>query len=133
MVRLITLISLTLLLLILTGCKAMPAKVEIVEVKTAIIYVPTSPDITPPSLVYDEATPAQRNDAKEAIKLLVIDFQQVYDYSLQLQVIVNKYNELAKDNPDINKLLLDKSITDTDKTKLKMIKEKFDNLFKSEK
>lgn len=119
-----------LLLTSLAGCNSLPAKIDTVEVKTLVIYVPKSPDVTPPTLAYNEATPEQRADAKEAVKLLTVDATQLFDYSKQLLAIIDKYNELAKNNPDIEKMLADKNVSNDDKTKLKALKDKFDNIFK---
>ena len=130
MERITKIVLLSLMTLGLVACGNKPAEIKTVYVTKVVVYVPAPPVVEKPEFVSPPDGWDRENDIMVAIKLFNIDAKQVYNYSYALLTIVDKYIELSKDNPNLETLLNDSSISDADKSKLKSLKKKWDEWFK---
>ena len=130
--KLIKLLLLSTIALSLIACGKKPAEIKTVYVTKVVFYVPAPPVVEKPEYVYPLASWESQNSVFEAIKLLSIDTKQLYNYSTELLTIIDKYSELAKETPNFESLINDKTVSEEDKSKLRVIRNKIDNFFKKD-
>ena len=89
----------TMLCLSMTACTPKVAvKEKIVEKDIPVYVVPKAPHVERPVLETSKLTLADRKDINKEAKALTITVEQLKDYSLSLEAIINKYNELSNTN-----------------------------------
>jgi len=85
------------ILLLLTGCpKEQLVKTVYVEKKVPVNAVPAPPNIPVPTYEVSKLTPAERNDLGTFVKAVTTDNKTKDGYIEILELVINKYKELAK-------------------------------------
>lgn len=98
MAKIITLIIFSLLV----GCSSVPI-IKTQTVNKPVIYVPEPPTVTRPNLEIFNLSEEDKKDIGKVSKAHGVDLVQLSDYVNILELIIDKYRELAKENPKINK------------------------------
>ncbi len=99
---------LTFILLALVGCASAPIikyRNIYITKKVPIIYVPSPPKVIRPVL-YTTTLPNKSSSIGILVKAYYIDTIQLLQYSKKLEFIINKYTELAKNNPKLPPLTI---------------------------
>lgn len=99
------LISIGMSVLLLTGCASTPTvvtKTEFQTVKVPVVIVPAPPIVQKPLLAITQLSAVDQNNVGLLTQSYVITIKQLEDYADQLSLVIGKYAELAKQNPDIN-------------------------------
>lgn len=86
--------------LFLVGCNILP-KVETVEVKVPVAYVPAPPPVMKPVLLTEKISIIEHG-YDGYVKALESDLVMINSYTLNLENIIETYNELSKRNPKEN-------------------------------
>lgn len=104
-----------LIIFLLTSCATPVKKIDIVESKIPVLYVIKPPDVDKPDLQILNLTDTERKDIGEVSKAYAIDIIQLTNYIEILELIINKYKELSKNNSLENLSEIDlKTIKDTE-------------------
>jgi len=85
---------LLILVLLLSGCKTLPPKVEVVTVYVPVITVPAPPLIIRPSLSAHELV---LNSYGTYVQHIKVDLLKLQSYILELELIIENYKNLSKD------------------------------------
>lgn len=99
------LISVGMSMLLLIGCVTTPTvvtKTQFQTVEVPIVIVPAPPTIQKPVLAITQLKSADQNNVGLVAQSYVLSIKQLEDYADQLTLIIDKYAELAKQNPNIN-------------------------------
>ena len=84
---------------ILSGCELMPTKVEVVQVKVPVAYVPAPPAVERPVLQSESLSPEAGYDI--FVKSLESDMVRIDAYSKSLENIIKAYDDLSKQYPKL--------------------------------
>lgn len=92
-------------LLCISGCTSVPCA-PVIQTKFVPEYIPVNqvpapPTVAPPTLALASLTPAQKLSLGEMAKAYVVSLTQLEDYATNLKKIVDKYAQMAADNPPV--------------------------------
>ena len=94
-------LTMVVLVLALFGCNSTKVieKVVYKDKLVPVTVVPAPEKVNKPILLIDQLSIEQKNDLGELSKAYVISIEQLEEYSKQLSLVINKYDEMSKNNP----------------------------------
>jgi len=96
-------------LLLFAGCATTtPGIVTVKTEAVPLLVCPAPPDVTPPRLMTDDLTDADRNDPDKIAKAYKGSVIQLKAYIAQLEAIIQQYGKTSQQYTELRKQLLQK-------------------------